>query len=455
MSGKKAGFVSLSPEQNEALHEDLMRRLFLLEQKPAPDPILEEGFRTMVHETREQLNAREETFLNSLSTFNDQLAIVEQQTSQKLVETQNSLENWLSFQNSALEGNIITYLDKQLDQFNHEVLEEHHQQQNQLMRLRRQMVSQQQDTQGKATTAANWLTNAQNLIAFIDQHYNHPKFAPSRLNALDEDLQLAFQNYDMGLFEAALVTGQNVYRRVSELRIILEREENQWNTCFFIANNKIETLIKELEQKQKVEFKPEESQTGFEFDVNFWSDNQWMDLLLKTKNYRLQLESQTENLTIADLRGWLSQDFPQIEAEITRIKKEAVDNLVNSQIRTNIADLIMQALQNQGYALDQSQFLEEDSRNGFLFLAKSKSGNAIRVLVNPGPEEKNEIQLEAIDLRPQTEHFLKRRAYEISQALQKFGLNVDQFVQKPNPVYQAPLKEPLAIGEQKSQYVSH
>ena len=115
----------------------------------------------------------------------------------------------------------------------------------------------------------------------------------------------------------------------------------------------------------------------------------------------------------------------------------------------------MQGLQSQGYSLDQAMFLQDDSRNGFIFTANSRSGNAIRVMVNPGPQEKNEIQLEAIDARPQTEHFLKRRAFEISKSLQNFGLKVDQFVQKSQSAAQPSNSEVLALAEQKGQYVLH
>jgi len=455
MSGKKTSIVSLSPEDCQAFHKDLMNRLFSFEDKPAPDLTIEMDFQNYLSRANEQIKNREDDFHDSMLNYNQQLADVEAQTSDKLIESQQKIMEQLSLQTSAVEENIIGFLDAQMDLFNQQVLESHHQQQNQLMRMRRQIVSQQQANQDKAQTAENWIQNAHQLLLFINAHYNHEKFTPNKLAFLDDDLQLAVQNFDMGLFEAALVTGQNIYRQASELRIILEREESQWNTCFMLACKKIEILKKELREKQNVIYKPDGSQNGYDFDVNFWSDNHWAELAGEVEKYRLQLDNQPDLVGIQDLRSWLSHDLPCFDNKIASIKKEAVDNLVNSQIRTNIADLIMQGLQSQGYSLDQAMFLQDDSRNGFIFTANSRSGNAIRVMVNPGPQEKNEIQLEAIDARPQTEHFLKRRAFEISKSLQNFGLKVDQFVQKSQSAAQPSNSEVLALAEQKGQYVLH
>jgi len=455
MSGKKTGIVTHLPEQLEALHEALMRRLFLIDEKQVANQETENRFVSMVSQTQDQLKAREAEFQAYTRQLNGQLADMEIQTSQELINNQALIEERLVKESAEIQGNIVNYLDDQLTQFNQEVTRHHQQQHTQIQRLRREIHLQNRSANEKALIVENWLKDAHSLIQFIDNHYDHPKFAPTRLSDLDEDLQLAIQNYDGGLYEAALVTGQNVYRRASELRISLERDENQWNTCFLMASKKIDQILTELEEKQVIPYQPEGTEQVFDFDINFWSDKGWEKMRNKTGRYQRQLGDASHNLSIEDLRKWLIEDLPALEADIQTVKNKAVTNLVNSQIRTNIADLIMQALQKQGYQLDNSLLDCDDSRDGFGFTARSNSGNAIHVLVNPGPNDKNEIQLESIDQRPQTEHFHQRRAYEISQALQKFGLKVDEFRKTSQPEVQSRIEAPILPAQVKNQYVQN
>jgi hypothetical protein len=74
------------------------------------------------------------------------------------------------------------------------------------------------------------------------------------------------------------------------------------------------------------------------------------------------------------------------------------------------------------------------------------------VVINPGFAEKNELQLESIDKQPQSEHFLIRRAQEITNALEKFGLSMDGFIQKAASGYETNLQPGFSLAETKGQY---
>ena len=455
MSGKKKSLISLSPQENESLHQNIMRRLFLIKPDPEVEKESNASYKNMVAEIKEQNIAREKSFLKETSRFSQQLAEIEQQTSQRIMESQDQVDILLAENIQKQQSNLVDILDTTLQTYNQNILQTHHVQQQQISRLRRQLTNQNEILLDKIEIVENWLKNTETLLNFIDTQYQHPKFAPGRLDPFFEDLQLAFQNFDQQLYEAALVTAQNVYRRGSDLRIILERDENQWRTFFVLVQCRLDGFIKKMENEKIIEFKPAESVPSVEFDVDFWSKGEWTALCQTANRFKLQLQTNSNQLTIQDLRQWVIQDIPAMEGELEKIKTTAVDNLVDSQIRTNIADLIMQALGKQGYQLAQAQFLAEDSRQGFEFTAKSISGNAIRVFVNPGPDDENEIQLEAIDQRPQTEHFLNRRAAEISQALQKMGLKIDHFIQQPDSIYAGSMPQSLSLAEKKGHYAVH
>ncbi|MCE1255267.1 MAG: hypothetical protein LWX83_17175, partial [Anaerolineae bacterium] len=87
------------------------------------------------------------------------------------------------------------------------------------------------------------------------------------------------------------------------------------------------------------------------------------------------------------------------------------------------------------------------------FVAENISGNAVSVLINTGTAEKNEILLESMDKKPQTEHFLKQRAQEIAVSLRKFGLSMDEFIQKAAGGYDLGRQGRL-VAEEKTRYVT-
>ena len=130
MSGKKTGIVTHLPEQLEALHEALMRRLFLIDEKQVANQETENRFVSMVSQTQDQLKAREAEFQAYTRQLNGQLADMEIQTSQELINNQALIEERLVKESAEIQGNIVNYLDDQLTQFNQEVTR-HHQQQHQ------------------------------------------------------------------------------------------------------------------------------------------------------------------------------------------------------------------------------------------------------------------------------------------------------------------------------------
>ena len=235
----------------------------------------------------------------------------------------------------------------------------------------------------------------------------------------------------------------------------MERDEKQWNICYSIALKKINQLMEKIQNQKEFNYQSENNKEKQKFDLEFWSKGKWGELWQKAKRYKTQLVEHPEQLSIADLRIWITDTFQQFDFELDSIVNDAIRDLINSQIRTNIADMVMQALQKQGYTLDNSEFSGKDVRQSFFFTARNIAGNAIRVLVNPGEAEKNELQLEAIDQRPQTEYFLKRRADEIAHSLQKVGLSIDGFTQKVESTYDQPRQKALSIAERKSQYGLH
>ena len=111
MSGKKKSLISLSPQENESLHQNIMRRLFLIKPDPEVEKESNASYKNMVAEIKEQNIAREKSFLKETSRFSQQLAEIEQQTSQRIMESQDQVDILLAENIQKQQSNLVDILD--------------------------------------------------------------------------------------------------------------------------------------------------------------------------------------------------------------------------------------------------------------------------------------------------------------------------------------------------------
>jgi len=92
----------------------------------------------------------------------------------------------------------------------------------------------------------------------------------------------------------------------------------------------------------------------------------------------------------------------------------------------NIAEIVVNALDGQGYALDSSYFITDDEREAYQANLINYEGSQVIVKVDPISDQDpaNELHLYTSDPQTKTAHELKQRALEIRRALQSSGLKV-------------------------------
>jgi hypothetical protein len=102
---------------------------------------------------------------------------------------------------------------------------------------------------------------------------------------------------------------------------------------------------------------------------------------------------------------------------------------LSSQLRLNIADVVVRALFGQGYALEDASYTQTE-RDGFFARVVDRTGSEIIVQVDPeGPATpQNHLHLIASDRQPRTVHELRQRSKEIERSLQHTGLLVSSLV---------------------------
>lgn len=130
-------------------------------------------------------------------------------------------------------------------------------------------------------------------------------------------------------------------------------------------------------------------------------------------------------------------DLPGYYQALEEIVMDGRVNALNSQLRINIADLVVRALQEQGFALEGSEYKSADQRSTYGARLTNLEGNEVVVQVAPTGQNlgANELHLESLDREERTEHELQQRWYEVSRSLASFGLEVGQYIREDQPVY--------------------
>ena len=145
----------------------------------------------------------------------------------------------------------------------------------------------------------------------------------------------------------------------------------------------------------------------------------------------------------------IQTDFPAFQEELDRLIVDARLAALNSQVRINIADLVVQALEQQGFVLQESKYNNNDQRKAFSARVQNLEGSEviIQVMPVPGDAGRNELQLHSLDKDQRTEHELRKRSHEITRTLNDYGLVVGALTTAENAGQAAPDFEKVAPDE--------
>jgi hypothetical protein len=427
MSGLKKATVTLSENEYRKLHDAQIRLRFM--EKKVPD-MLEEAQETsnaLRWENVNMLRDRQQEYQELVSGFDEQVRSLESETVESLAAYQENF--YASLQNVA--GDLLDHTSQALAEQNQLFLDLYSQETNlrqeQLSHLEHQIATLQGSTRQKRAHAMQWIDAARQLAGFIQDRYDTNKFASGQIGRFSKELQLCMQNLNQGMAEAALLNAQQTYSHLSELRNELERKHNEWTVLYQTSLLTARRFYAILANSQRLPaLDTDGNELPYEIDVDFWCGRKLSRLTEKTRNILQQLEKDKAILDAGALNQLIQTDFPAFQEELDRLIMDARLAALNSQLRINIADLVVQALEQQGFALQESKYSNNDQRKAFSARVQNLEGSEviIQVMPVPGDAGKNELQLHSLDKDQRTEHELRQRSLEISRTLNDYGLVV-------------------------------
>jgi len=287
------------------------------------------------------------------------------------------------------------------------------------------------DNQTRAQNAQRWIEAAQ---VMMDAMLEDPMMAGRNaeyLSFCSELIDQAEDNQQSGFQEAALIAAQNAYRELYKARVKLYQLRSQ----YFVLSNK---LIQELELIEQEVNLNQQVQVfdlrGNPLESEIWVDD-WvggkLNLLKEEINSAREILGKTPSTyLVKKIRNLLQHVLPEWHARLSDYVYQARSEVINSQLRMNIALLVIKNLASQGYRLEQSQYTAEDMRLDYRAQLTDSEGSKILVQVEAMGDkpENTELNIFTQDFDKRTPHELKQRSIEIQNSLRKAGLLVGDLV---------------------------
>jgi hypothetical protein len=238
---------------------------------------------------------------------------------------------------------------------------------------------------------------------------------------------MAQENLIAGMPEAAMPVAQQAYRSCSRLRLQLEFKQNEWQMAYLAACEMVDRLYGIIEENWNVyAVDIDGNEIDCVIDVNFWTDGMLSQITLFLDKIREWLATQREGISLEQLLNLRAEQLLKIENAIHDCRFQARLAVLSSQLRINIADVALTALEEQGFAIQKSGYDRHDKRASFTATTRHLDGSEVVIKVVPSGDDqmKNDLHVQSSDAEVRTQHELRLRMQTIQRILTGYGLEL-------------------------------
>jgi hypothetical protein len=440
MSGYKRATINITRDEYDRLRDAELN----LRQVPEVPVQIAENIRTQsanaLSGSNQEIQERHAVFQQVLARMDHSIRQAESTTARALVQMQADVLKQAQQNAGELWSHVTQALQEQERSITSSIRESQRKNQEALAQLSNALWQVQESTAQKQAAAEEWITTIRALFAFIQENYACEFFMPGVLPEIERSIEQGRINLQGGLFEAVILSAQQDFFRLSDMRLELEALHNRWQMLLLANWETANQILSHAVQSEQVQANDlDGSPLPFTIQVDFWAQGRLSDLVNRLTCLLDAMSGPSPSFSIDTLQEWRETLLPEFYDELSDIILDARISALNSQMRINIADLVVQALRKQGFALDASSYAAMDERQEYQAHMVNAKGNEVVVHVTPTGQAlgENELQLESHDRALRTEHELRQRWHEIHRALRGFGLNVGATVREEHAPYNA------------------
>ena len=426
MSGYKRATVKISEEEYRRLHQADIERRFRTHTRAAKKSAQQVG--NLTHALRE-MEYRQQQLERAITILDQEVdGIGSEMIHDVLAQNAHCYENLAALiEETASENNASLAMVSQRFTETMDIERERYHQQ--IQALAQRLETDEEREQSKAEAARQWLTQSVAFAEFLQGQFDHERFLPGRLAKIINSLSFAQYNLTQDLVESSIHASQQAFLQLSELHFELEQSTVEWHTEYEQASTELIQFIDELEMNASVNaFGLAGEELTEQVDLAYWSNGKYQELLDKSRQLLTLLRGEQRAISTEELRQTHTQLLPVIREKFETIIYEARLHALNSQLRMNIAERALQALEIHGFRLHNSGYTDKDMRAAFRAQLENSDGSRVMIEVLPAQQSRQDLtnELVVITKHPhlKTEHEARLQWQELCRTLNQYDLHV-------------------------------
>lgn len=256
----------------------------------------------------------------------------------------------------------------------------------------------------------------------------HSRFAPGRLEAIGRQVNDAQRNYEQNMPEASLSTAQQAFWELSDLRDEVLRKQREFILVYQEALQEARLLLEEARANRKYQLELGEG-AGREIlalEVDYWTHGELTAFETEIRVLERELLNGEKTLTSEQVKESLAR-IEAMKPMLSEIVERAQQNILASQLRVNMAGVIVKVLAEQGFVLQDAVYEGDDMRNAYIAKVQNIAGSEVVTVISPVADDvgKNAVSVHSYDETFVDETTLKQRAQEITAVLNQEGLEAE------------------------------
>lgn len=423
MSAYKTATIRVGEAEYQRLRE-AEEQLRLIElQKGEAQSFIDQKNRPAFGVIHREIRQREQTFADLANGLDQNVRDLESRTSD-WIQQQNSqmLEEfakieWRLGQESNLQlEQWMGQCNERLQQQERQINEYWQDQENRFRSMDARLEFMQAETRKWLEAALAWLeqipVSYPNLDHFMEEFEKYQ-------DACLETIAL----YECGAVELGYVQAHQLYSGLSKFRHHLEADLVFSTSVQKKLQEKAGGFYRHVQNQQVVKAMDNAGQElTDDIDVEYWTQGDYSVFLQEIMQFYSQVSQ--PNLSSQQLQDLLDRRFPELENRSIELVTRARLEVLSSQVRFNIAQIVAEALETQGFHLEEAHYDQQDYRRSFTATTRNASGNEVVIQIEPELEyeEGGKLKIESKDAATVTEHELWQRNQEIFRAIQHYGL---------------------------------
>lgn len=408
--GKRLQEQSLA-HQSQLLREKQERAAAMQRQKQELEQQITHEVGQERAERQRQIQRLEREIAAVESELRTEIGRVEQEFGQKLdlerVQRQRAISNLQEWTSGVLDRQREEYLS---------IAEAHEQEMATIREDMNQIFAKEAFNQ---QTAVAFIADLERQIQEANEHLPHQKFTPGQLekvrrNAADARAEVAQRE------QAAMAGAKAAYFDLVDLREEIIRKEQEFNLWHQATLEMARSLFENVQTNRQVSVEEGEELV----EVDYWTQGRFSDLEERIKGIKDELENDHEACSLEDIKQRM-EDLKALAEEEQALIKEAVERVISSQLRAEMADVVVEALQKEGFTMLESGYEKEDQRKVYLVKVANNAGTEIVAAVVPNDETNtNTLSINTRDERFFREELTQARFEDIKRLMEESGLHV-------------------------------